>query len=201
VQLTPSAPVREAGADGACGCGFAPPEAGTVCFFPAVSHAPNWSKGLLALGIVAGRLRSWLAFCVAFYGRRDRRLVGPHRPLRPARWGYLFLWNKYYLDHLYERIIVRGVAYPIAKRRLLGQPAGDRPGGRRQRPRHPSRRRVHVPQHRPAVVDGAVNASGTVASETGHALQPVQSGKVNQYGALIFGAAAVAAIVLVLVNV
>ncbi len=51
------------------------------------------------------------------------------------------------------------------------------------------------------VVDGAVNASGTVASETGHGLQPVQSGKVNQYGALLFGAAAVGAIVLVILNV
>ena len=32
------------------------------------------------------------------------------------------------------------------------------------------------------------------------ALQPVQSGKVNMYGALLFGAAAVGALVLVLVN-
>jgi NADH-quinone oxidoreductase subunit L len=46
-----------------------------------------------------------------------------------------------------------------------------------------------------------VNASGAVASETGHALQPVQSGKVNQYGALLFGAATVGAIVLVILNV
>ena len=51
------------------------------------------------------------------------------------------------------------------------------------------------------VVDGAVNASGTIASETGHGLQPMQSGKVNQYGALLFGAAAVGAIVLVILNV
>ncbi len=51
------------------------------------------------------------------------------------------------------------------------------------------------------VVDGAVNASGVVASESGHALQPVQSGKVNQYGALLFGAATVGAIVLILTNV
>jgi len=50
------------------------------------------------------------------------------------------------------------------------------------------------------VVDGAVNGSGTVASETGHGLQSTQSGKVNQYGALIFGAAAVGAIVLVILN-
>ena len=51
------------------------------------------------------------------------------------------------------------------------------------------------------VVDGAVNGSGTVATGTGSALRPVQSGKVNQYGALLFGAAAVGAIVLVIVNV
>ena len=39
------------------------------------------------------------------------------------------------------------------------------------------------------------------ANGTGSALRPVQSGKVNQYGALLFGAAAVGAIVLVIVNV
>ena len=50
-------------------------------------------------------------------------------------------------------------------------------------------------------VDGAVNGSGTVATGTGEAIRPMQSGKVNQYGALLFGAAAVAAIVLVIVNV
>ena len=51
------------------------------------------------------------------------------------------------------------------------------------------------------VVDGAVNGSGAVANSSGTALQPVQSGKINQYGALLFGAAAIGAVVLVLVNV
>ena len=51
------------------------------------------------------------------------------------------------------------------------------------------------------VVDGAVDGAGWIAEETGHGLQPTQSGKVSQYGALLFGAAAVGAIVLVLVNV
>ena len=51
------------------------------------------------------------------------------------------------------------------------------------------------------VVDGAVNGSGTVANATGTALQPVQSGKLSQYGGLLFGAAAVGAIVLVIINV
>ena len=51
------------------------------------------------------------------------------------------------------------------------------------------------------VVDGAVDGAGVVANETGSALQPIQSGKVNQYGALLFGAAAIGAVVLVIVNV
>ena len=50
------------------------------------------------------------------------------------------------------------------------------------------------------VVDGAVNGAGKSARGTGGALQPVQSGKVSQYGALLFSAAAVGALVLVIVN-
>ena len=50
------------------------------------------------------------------------------------------------------------------------------------------------------VVDGAVNAAGSGARGAGGTLQPVQSGKVNQYGALLFGAAAIGALVLVIIN-
>jgi len=50
------------------------------------------------------------------------------------------------------------------------------------------------------VVDGTVNSSGAAAQGAGSALRPVQSGKVNQYGALLFGAAAIGALVLVIIN-
>ena len=50
------------------------------------------------------------------------------------------------------------------------------------------------------VVDGAVNGSGIATEDAGQALRPMQSGKVNQYGALLFGAAAIGALVLVIVN-
>ena len=49
------------------------------------------------------------------------------------------------------------------------------------------------------VVDGAVNGAGAVTEGTGEALRPVQSGKVSQYGALLFGAAAIGALILVIV--
>lgn len=183
-------------------CGYAAPPEGTVCLFPAVSHAPfKWSKGFLALGIVgAGLVSSWL-FSIALYTKRDRRLVGLTERFAPARWGYQFLWNKYYLDHLYEKVIVRVVAYPISaaaywfNQKVLDRIVDTAGTSTRQAGEFVYR---NIDQ---TLVDGAVNASGLVASETGHALQPVQSGKVNQYGALLFGAAAVAAIVLVIINV
>ncbi len=186
----------------ATGCGITAPEANTVCFFPTVSHAEfKWSKAAISLVVVAaGLVLSW-AFCVAYYTRRNRFLVGLTDRNRIARAGYLFLWNKYYLDDLYEKVIVHGIAHPIANaaywidRRVIdGIVNGAGRGGRRTGDwvyRNLDQR----------VVDGAVNASGAIASESGRALQPVQSGKISQYGALLFGAAAVGAIVLVLVNV
>jgi NADH-quinone oxidoreductase subunit L len=48
------------------------------------------------------------------------------------------------------------------------------------------------------VIDGAVNLSGKSAEESGQALRPLQSGKVQQYGALLFGAAAIGVLILVI---
>ena len=49
------------------------------------------------------------------------------------------------------------------------------------------------------VVDGAVNGVGFSAEGSGGLLRRVQTGKVQQYGALLFGAAAVGALILVIV--
>jgi len=48
------------------------------------------------------------------------------------------------------------------------------------------------------VVDGAVNGTGYVSEESGGLLRGVQTGKVQQYGALLFGAAAIGALILVI---
>jgi NADH-quinone oxidoreductase subunit L len=139
--------------------------------------------------------------CVALYTRRDRRLVGLTERSRPVRAIYTFLANKYYLDALYEGVIVRVIAHPVARAcNWVNQNVidgvvngagwlGRKVGGVVYR---------NIDQR---VVDGAVNGSGAVATNSGTALRPVQSGKVNQYGALLFGAAAIGAVVLVIVNV
>jgi NADH-quinone oxidoreductase subunit L len=127
-------------------------------------------------------------------------LVGLTRRNKLLAAGHTFLVNKLYLDALYEQVIVKAVAHPIAKAAYwfnqnvidaivngVGK-SGKQAGDMVYR---------YIDQ---GLVDRAVNASGTVASESGHAAQTVQSGKVNQYGALLFGAAAVGAIVLILIN-
>jgi NADH-quinone oxidoreductase subunit L len=50
-----------------------------------------------------------------------------------------------------------------------------------------------------SLVDGVVNGAGAAAEGTGEALKPVQSGKVSLYAALLFGAAAIGALILVIV--
>ena len=104
-----------------------------VCFFPKVKHAvPETGKILLSLAVVAAGYALAISFCLAFYKRRDKRLVGLTERSRLATAGYTFLVNKYYLDYLYENIIVRAVAYPISRRRP-DQPARNRRHGERCR--------------------------------------------------------------------
>ena len=113
-------PPRARGGAHAAGCG--PRGAGrgrrTVCYFPAVSHAEfKWSKA----AAVAGHRRA--PACVVGVGRLRRPLHPARPPPRRAHRarrrlsapGYLFLANKYYLDALYERVIVRAIAHPIAQ--------------------------------------------------------------------------------------
>jgi NADH-quinone oxidoreductase subunit L len=189
------------GEEAKAGCSYENPPPGEVCYFPAVSHAKfKWSKGLLSLAIVAAGLVSSWVFSVQYYTRRNRRLVGLTERSRVLRGGYQFLWNKYYLDVLYEKYIVRAVAYPIAKAtNWFNQNAIDgvvNGSGRISR-RIAGWVYRNIDQR---VVDGAVNTSGAAARGTGGALRPIQSGKVNQYGALLFAAAAIGALVLVIIN-
>jgi NADH-quinone oxidoreductase subunit L len=150
---------------------------------------------LVALGITL----SWLISKKVF-GEEKNGLQGLTQRNALLGAGHKFLVNKYYLDALYEGVIVKAIAHPIARAAywvnqhvLDGVVNAVGIGGRRTGEwvyRNGDQR----------VVDGAVNGSGATARGAGGVLQPVQSGKVSMYGALLFGAAAVGALVLVLVN-
>jgi NADH-quinone oxidoreductase subunit L len=164
----------------------------------------SWANALPGLVLVAlGFVLSWMISQAVFSGARNpfRPLVGLTERSRLARAGHTFLVQKYYLDHLYEKVIVYGIGHPIAQATYWTNQHiidGIVNGAGRAGRKVGSLLYRYVDQ---GVVDGAVNASGYVASESGHALQPIQSGKINQYGALLFGGAMVGGIVLILLNV
>jgi len=181
-------------------CGTEAPESG-VCFAPALNHAKfKWSKALLSLAIVfAGIAVSWL-LSAAFYGKRDPRLVGLTQRNGIARAGYRLLANKYYLDDLYERGVVSNVAGPISRATYwFNQKVLD---GILHAVASVARRLAQVVYRDidQRIVDGTVNASAEVTKTAGTTVQPIQSGRVGHYGALLFATAAVAALVFVILN-
>jgi NADH-quinone oxidoreductase subunit L len=172
----------------------------------AVPAPPEFSWGAAAPGLVLvllGFLISLGLSLAVFAGKKNpfSAFVGLTTRSRPIGAIHHFLVNKLYIDDLYEKVIVHGVGHPIAKAAYwVNQHVIDGvvDGAGRTGKRTGDWVYRNIDQR---VVDGAVNASGLAASESGHALQPIQSGKVNQYGALLFAAATVGAIVLILTNV
>lgn len=181
-------------------CGTASPETG-VCYAPKLNHAPfKWSKAMMSMLIVfAGIAISWM-LSVRLFTKRDPRLVGLTDRVKILGLGHKFLVNKYYLDVLYEKIIVRTIAYPISRsaywfnQNILD---GILHGLSRSTQKLSDWVYKNVDQR---VVDSTVNNSATLTKSVGTAAQPTQSGKVSQYGALLFSATAVAALILVIVN-
>ena len=160
----------------------------------------KWVNALPSIALVALGFLVSLALCKAVFSDAPSRLKGLTQRNKVLGVGHRFLVNKYYLDALYEKVIVYGIAHPISKAAywvnqhvLDGIVNGVGKGGKRTG----EWIYKNVDQR---VVDGAVDGSGAIARGTGGALRPLQSGKVNQYGALLFSAAAIAALVLVIVN-
>jgi len=177
-------------------------------FFPKIGEASGelpeaafkWVNALPSILLVIAGFAVSAAVCISIYGDNASPLKGITKRIVPLRWGYKFLFNKYYLDVLYEKIIVHGVAYPVsAAAYWFNQNVLDGIVNGAGKWARKSGLWIYknVDQR---VVDGTVNGSGAAARGLGSALRPVQSGKVNQYGALLFSAAAVAALVLILVN-
>jgi len=161
----------------------------------------KWVNALPGIALIAAGFAISALLCMAVFGEAANRLKGLTSRSKILHAGHAFLVNKYYLDALYEKVIVRGIAHPIAaaaywinQNVLDGIVNAFGKGGKR------TGEWVYKNIDQ-AVIDGfAVDGSGKTARATGGALRPLQSGKVNQYGALLFSAAAVGALVLVIVN-
>ncbi len=114
-----------------------------------------------------------------------------------ARAGYRVLENKYYLDWLYTDVIVAFTKGPLARmaNRFNQQVLDGIVNGTATVSRFGARLAYDYFDQK--VVDGVVNGSGRGASETGGLLRRIQTGRIQQYAALLFAGAAVLAGVLV----
>jgi NADH-quinone oxidoreductase subunit L len=180
------------------------PESATIRFehyveptfaFPPISHA-SFTPWIAVFSTVLGITGLYVAY--AYYAKN----LGPHGLTsrnRFARGGYTFLENKYYLDHLYTDVIAGGVKGPIARWcDWVNQNAIDGVVNGVARFFRKASGLVYrgIDQF---VVDGVVNGSGSVSTESGQLLRRLQTGKVQQYGAILFAGATVLAGVFVFV--
>ncbi|MEX2100157.1 MAG: proton-conducting transporter membrane subunit, partial [Acidimicrobiia bacterium] len=160
--------------------------------FPGVTH-PEFEVPLAIISVGIALIAIGVAY--AYYWRK----IGPHGLTErnaPARTGYLFLENKYYLDHLYTDGIVGGIKGPVAAAAYwVNQNVIDAVVNGAGRVTVVVGRFTYRYIDQDAV-DGAVNGIAAGTDETGGLLRYVQSGRVQWYALLLFAAVGVFGLVL-----
>ena len=168
--------------------------------FPHLLHpAFDTPKAIISVAVAT------LGIGVAAYFWFRREATGPLHGLTErnslARAGYVFLEKKYYLDVLYENIIVAGIKGSIARgtywfdQHVIDKVVNSLGGGAKRAGRF-----VYdtVDQK---VVDAAVNDIAEVTGETGGLLRYVQSGRVQRYALLLFAAVGLLALAILVFNI
>jgi len=171
-------------------------------YFPAVGHAtPSWSLAIVAsLVAVLGAGFAFYYYIV----RLDRlskqqgvSLTGIPNGLTTtnafARTGHKILVNKYYFDHLYTGIIAGFTKGPLARAtNWVNQNVIDGMVDRAGQSAVSTGQMVYEKIDQ-GVVDGFVNGSGRVSDITGEELRHINSGRVQNYAAIMFAGAAILA--------
>ena len=137
-----------------------------------------------------------LAFLWYFRGR------GPHgitERSTVARRGHRILVNKYYFDWLYTDVIVHAIKGPIARAAYWFNQKGIDGVINTAGSTSVKAGQFVYDKIDQGVVDTIVNGSGAAAEGSGQGLRQIQSGRVQQYAALLFAATAVFAGVLIIV--
>jgi NADH-quinone oxidoreductase subunit L len=167
--------------------------------FPSLVHAEfDYPKAIISVTIAA----IGIGIAAFFWFRREE--LGPLKGLtqrnKAAHAGYAFLDNKYYLDHLYENVIVDGIRGSIARASYwVNQHVIDGAVNGVGRITARSGRVLYdVVDQRG--VDGAITGIATGTGDAGSALRTVQSGRVQRYALFLFAAVGILALALFLAN-
>jgi NADH-quinone oxidoreductase subunit L len=155
-------------------------------FVTNVVHEHPFNMALALLGTAAGV--GGIAVAAIYYFQREGRSLNLVERNPVAHAGYAFLVNKYYLDTVYTDGVVGSLKGPIARAAYwFNQNVLDGiVNGAAAIALATGRFTYNVIDQR--VVDGAVNGLGLSAEAGGGALRTVQTGKVQQYATVLFGA-------------
>jgi NADH-quinone oxidoreductase subunit L len=167
--------------------------------FPQLVH-PEFDYPAAAISLSIAAIGIGVAAYFFFKREELGALNGLTQRNKLARTGYEFLVNKYYLDALYENVVVAGIAGPIARGSywfnqhvidavVNGAGKGARIAGRFTYEKLDQRG-----------VDGAVNGMAEITGESGGLLRYLQSGRVQRYALLLFGAVGLLSLFLLLAN-
>jgi NADH-quinone oxidoreductase subunit L len=168
-------------------------------YFPSILptfHHPEFTGWIAIVSTVIGVLG--IALAAAYYFRN----LGPHgltQRSRLAKAGHTVLVEKYGFDRLYTGVIAAGVKGPIARGAYWFNQKGidgviDGAGATAVQAG-----RVVYDKIDQGVVDTIVNGSGAAAEGSGQGLRHIQTGRVQQYAALLFAGAAILAAIFIIV--
>ena len=180
-----------------------------AAYFPSIAHAtPSWSLAvvstLVALGGAAAAYRYYFVRVRARSEAEGRSLTelpdGPTAANKLARAGHRVLADKYYLDHLYTGIVAGGVKGPVARAAYwTNQKVIDATVDGAGRSAVAAGRAVYDRLDQGVIDNVIIDGSGRVSDSAGEGLRGMQTGKVQQYAAILFAAAAVLAGVFIVV--
>jgi NADH-quinone oxidoreductase subunit L len=154
----------------------------------------EFNSALAATSVIAAL--GGIAFVWAYYAGRIPALRDLSARNRAANAGKQFLVKKYYLDDLYERVVVAGIKGPVADAAYwVNQHVIDNVlnyAGRGAR----GLGRVTYDYLDQRGVDGVVNGIATVTGETGGAVRRLQTGRLQFYALMLVSGVFVFALVL-----
>ena len=180
-----------------------------AAYFPSIGHAkPSWSLAIVStLVALTGVGLAWRYYFRGVAGRSaasgESLTEIPDGPVSKGglpRAVHTALANKYYFDHLYTGVIVRAVKGPLAKatywsnQRIIDGIVNQ--AGRRS---VAAGRAVYDRIDQGLIDNVIVDGSGRASDASGEGLRAMQTGKVQQYAAILFAAATVLAGVFILV--
>jgi NADH-quinone oxidoreductase subunit L len=142
----------------------------------------KWDVAIPSIGLALAGIAVSLAYYLGAKGN-----LGLVRRFAPARWVHNLLKNKYYLDHLWTNVIVGSIKGPIAataywvNQHVLDGVVNTAGKGATA----VGRFAYEIIDQK--IVDGVVNGSGSIARESGGVLRLIQTGKVQNYAAVVLG--------------